>query len=296
MKRLLMATACLAALISPALAQPPGLWDHNGSAMRLVPNGNGGFGVYYEVIRPGLRVTIPQGAPRFEGQRIGNRLVGNAFVYTKYCFGKPFPYHVEGVIQGESFIELWGPAAVVDPQICQIVGHAPNSDNAHLVFHLVQPSVVVVPPPPVVVQPPPVVVQPPPPVVMVPTVPAPQNNNGSSSNSGGNTSGHVVPNGPVDQSKTIIINPTPPPPPPPPPRKETPDETAARLKREAQEFCWQYPAHPACEEPYQAPRKPSHGQKRKEAAPVNPDEDEPQEVVPTPAPPIQPAQPLAPEK
>ena len=32
MRKLLLATA-LAALASPALAQPPGLWDHNGSDM-----------------------------------------------------------------------------------------------------------------------------------------------------------------------------------------------------------------------------------------------------------------------
>jgi hypothetical protein len=76
MRKLLLATACL--------AQPPGLWDHNGSAMRLTYN-NGHFGVYYEVVRPGLRQTVPPGAPRFEGQRIGNRIVGNAFVHTKYC-------------------------------------------------------------------------------------------------------------------------------------------------------------------------------------------------------------------
>lgn len=72
MRKLLLATACSAALVFPALAQPPGLWDHNGSAMRLVYN-NGHFGVYYERIRPGLVQTIPPGAPRFEGQRLATR-------------------------------------------------------------------------------------------------------------------------------------------------------------------------------------------------------------------------------
>ena len=148
MRKLLLATACLAALVSPALAQPPGLWDHNGSAMRLVYN-NGHFGVYYEIVRPGLRQTIPPGAPRFEGQRIGNRIVGNAFVHTKYCPGRSFPYRVSGVVYNQAVIDVYGPAAVVDPNSCSIVGYAPNSDNARVVFRLIQPdAAIVVPPPP----------------------------------------------------------------------------------------------------------------------------------------------------
>ena len=53
-------------------------------------------------IRPGLEVTIPPGAPRFEGQRAGNRVFGNAFVHTKYCPGRGFPYQVSGEVYNES--------------------------------------------------------------------------------------------------------------------------------------------------------------------------------------------------
>jgi hypothetical protein len=148
MKTHLATAAVLAALIAPSFAQPPnGVWDHNGSAMQLrYVNGNG-FGVYYDAIRPGLIQTIPPGAPRFEGRDIGGgRIVGTAYVYTKYCFGIPFPYHVEGVAYNGT-IELFGPAAVVDPYSCTIVGYRPDSDNAHIVFRAVRPEVVVIPAP-----------------------------------------------------------------------------------------------------------------------------------------------------
>lgn len=151
-KRLAVAALVMVLLLLGAhlaAAQPPGLWDHNGSAMRLVyANGNGNFGVYYEIVRPELVETIPPGAPRFEGQRIGNQIVGNAFVYTKYCPGLSFPYPVGGIVYDEGVIELFGPAAVVDPFTCSIVGYRPNSDNAHIVFRLVQPVVAALPPPP----------------------------------------------------------------------------------------------------------------------------------------------------
>jgi tetratricopeptide (TPR) repeat protein len=93
-----------------------------------------GFAIYYQDIRPALIRTIPPGAPRFRGRVInGNYVTGDAFVYTKSCFGKPFPYHVSGAIH-DGIIDLRGPAAVVDPHSCTIVGLRGNSDNAHVVF------------------------------------------------------------------------------------------------------------------------------------------------------------------
>ncbi len=152
-----------------------------------------GFAIYYQDIRPALIRTIPPGAPRFRGRIVnGNYVIGDAFVYTKFCFGKPFPYHVSGVIH-DGIIDLRGPAAVVDPR-SWIVGLRANSDNAHVMFAELAPPppvpgapqapsapsptpppVVVAPPaptPPVVVPPvvvPPVVIQAPAPVI----VPAP---------------------------------------------------------------------------------------------------------------------------
>ena len=101
MRKLLTTTAALAATDYTCLGSPSGLWDHNGSAMRLVYN-DGHFGVYYEIVRPGLVQTIPPGSPRFEGTRTGNQITGNAFVYTKYCPGASFPYRVSGTVFNES--------------------------------------------------------------------------------------------------------------------------------------------------------------------------------------------------
>jgi flagellar biosynthesis GTPase FlhF len=103
-----------------------------------------GFAIYYQDIRPALIRTIPPGAPRFQGRIVnGNYVIGNAFVYTKFCFGKSFPYHVSGVIH-DGIIDLHGPAAVVDPHSCTIVGLRADSDNAHVVFAELAPP----PPPP----------------------------------------------------------------------------------------------------------------------------------------------------
>ena len=218
LKRTLLATAIAFSAASIAAAQPEGLWDHNGSAMQLSYNGPNNFGVYYQQVRPGLIQTIPPGSPRFEGQQNGNQLFGNAFVYTKYCPGARFPYQVSGIVHSEGVIELYGPAAVVDPYSCSVVGYAADSDNAHIVFHLVQPLVValpavVAPSSPVVVNTPVTINNPPPSVIVVnpPVAPA-VNGNGHSAID--------LPQGRVER------------------REE--------LKRQGREFCEQYPADEVC--------------------------------------------------
>ena len=226
MNRLLATTALVVALIAPASAQPPGIWDHNGLAMRLTYNG-AGFGIYYDRIRPGLIETIPPGSPRFEGEQIGNQITGNAFVYTKYCPGLRFPYAVSGVVHNDSAIELFGPAAVVDPNSCSIVGYRPDSDNAHIVFRLVHPDVVIAQPPPVVVQPPPpVIVQPQAPIVVPGT--------------GGPSCVGYCPGwkGTGNDNGTNAA--------PPPLVERTPDDEAARIERQGREFCYKFPGHPVC--------------------------------------------------
>ena len=140
LKRTLLASIALAPTL--AMAQPSSQWDHNGSTMVLTDEGPN-FAIYYQDIRPALIRTIPPGAPRFRGRIVnGNSVSGDAFAYTKFCFGKPFPYHVSGMIH-DGIIDLYGPAAVVDPHSCTIVGLRANSDNAHVVFAELAP-----PPPP----------------------------------------------------------------------------------------------------------------------------------------------------
>ena len=179
LKRTLLASIALAPTL--AMAQPSSLLDHNGSTMVLTDEGPG-FAIYYQDIRPALIRTIPPGAPRFQGRIVnGNSVIGNAFAYTKFCFGKPFPYHVSGVIH-DGIIDLHGPAAVVDPRSCTIVGLRANSDNAHVVFAELGPPPPRPAPPPAVVPPPapplapiPLVLTPPapPPPVIVPPVVVP---------------------------------------------------------------------------------------------------------------------------
>ena len=181
MKKLTLALF-LTAAPTVAMAQPQEIfWDNNGSLMRTVDDGYR-ISVSYETVRPGLRATTPPGALAFEGTRVnGNGIVGSAFVYTKYCYGTPFPYRVTGVVNG--VIDVWGPAAVVDPNLCRIVGLEPNSDNAHRIFQVPPPPVAVVPTPPSVIVPTPV-------PVPVPTGP---NNSGSSSNTSGSNARRTIP-------------------------------------------------------------------------------------------------------
>ena len=166
LKRTLLASIALAPTL--AMAQPSSQWDHNGSTMVLTDEGPN-FAIYYQDIRPALIRTIPPGAPRFRGRIVnGNSVSGDAFAYTKFCFGKPFPYHVSGMIH-DGIIDLYGPAAVVDPHSCTIVGLRANSDNAHVVFAELAPP----PPPASQPAPPPVIQAPPaqtPPIVVPPVV------------------------------------------------------------------------------------------------------------------------------
>lgn len=109
------------------------IWDHNGSLMRLSTNGPG-LVVSYLVTRPGLTESIGPGTVRFQGQRIGDEIVGTAFVYSVIC--PPTPYPVRGVVYNES-IELRGAAPLLDPDTCAVLAYI-WSGNARLVFTYVQ--------------------------------------------------------------------------------------------------------------------------------------------------------------
>lgn len=122
----------------PAGAQTEGLWDHNGSTMKLVHE-DGGFSIYYKTIRSGLKGTIPAEAPRFKGRIEDKQIIGKAFVYTRHCPKDKFEYLVKGPMKATDVIELRGPAPVVDPDTCKIVEYRKKSGNAHLVFKLLPP-------------------------------------------------------------------------------------------------------------------------------------------------------------
>ncbi len=108
------------------------IWTHNGSTVRWVSSGQDRW-FYYVDPRPGLPV-VPD-TLLFEGQRIGNRLVGTAYVFSSAC--PPTPYTVEGIIYSETDVSLFGAVPVVDPVSCDLVDYTWDSYNAALRFHYV---------------------------------------------------------------------------------------------------------------------------------------------------------------
>lgn len=70
-------------------------WNHNGSVMRLVADGNERY-FYYE--SPSDRMAgagVYSGQILFEGRKNGNRYHGTARVFSKYCH-EPLTYSVSG--------------------------------------------------------------------------------------------------------------------------------------------------------------------------------------------------------
>ena len=103
-------TVCLS-LASHALADS--LWDHNGSVMRLVHDGDQRR-IFYEDPRSILRgAGVQEGTLLFDGYRSGNKYSGTARRFSKYCTS-PLPYNVSGSVVGEKKIVLRGRREVYD--------------------------------------------------------------------------------------------------------------------------------------------------------------------------------------
>ena len=78
---------------SAALADS--LWDHNGSIVRLMSDGDSRNFVY-ERPKPLLREAgVEQVTVLFDGYRAGNKYVGRAMRFSKNC-PTPLPYDVSG--------------------------------------------------------------------------------------------------------------------------------------------------------------------------------------------------------
>ncbi len=111
------------------------VWTHNGSLVRWVSSGEDRW-LYYLEPRPGLAaIGVQPGTLLFQGHRIGNTLLGTAFVFSKNC--PPAPYKVEGVIYSETDVRLDGAVPLVDPDSCQVVDYTWDSQNAALRFDFV---------------------------------------------------------------------------------------------------------------------------------------------------------------
>jgi hypothetical protein len=114
MKYLIAIALSLAAF--PANADS--LWDHNGSIMRLLADGNQRAFVY-EVPRTGMRAAgAGSGDIVFRGQVVGSQYVGTAFIFSRDC--GPTPYRVAGpIVTGSTRVVMQGMAPRVGPD-CQV--------------------------------------------------------------------------------------------------------------------------------------------------------------------------------
>ena len=81
-----------------------------------------------------LAIGVRPDMPLFSGKRIGDHLVGTAFVFSAHC--PPTPYPVVGMLLS-SDVTLEGPAPVVDSGSCVVVGYTRDHSNASLRFQYV---------------------------------------------------------------------------------------------------------------------------------------------------------------
>lgn len=90
----------------PPPAQTSTLWDHNNSVM-LVKQSGGRVSIYYQVPRQGMiDEGVRSGTLLFDGQRVGDRLSGTAYVFDRRCGS--LPYQDDGEIFGDRKIILNG--------------------------------------------------------------------------------------------------------------------------------------------------------------------------------------------
>ena len=132
MKTLIVAVA-LALTVAPALAQPPGAFvTHNGSLMSVVTDGRGAVQIAYAQPRPGLwEIGVRPGTVLIRGHWAGPVLNATAVVYAGQCGAIPYP--VSGAALPNGVLTLVGPAPIVDPYSCGVLGMA-LTGNSSLVF------------------------------------------------------------------------------------------------------------------------------------------------------------------
>ncbi|MFM9848449.1 MAG: M48 family metalloprotease [Hyphomicrobiaceae bacterium] len=97
------------------------LWEHNRSIVYLDANGTQRR-FHYHQPRPGLKeVGVAHGTILFEGQRIGDRYVGKAYIFSKTC--PPISYEVSGVVSADQReVTMVGKAPLPDRH-CRILSY-----------------------------------------------------------------------------------------------------------------------------------------------------------------------------
>lgn len=112
MKKLVLAALLAVGTALPmttTTASADSCWWHNGSLVRLVASGS--YREFrYERPRPGLwSGGVRRGTLLFNGNKYGNRYVGTARVFSKYCPGSPLQYSVSGPVSpGQTRVTVIG--------------------------------------------------------------------------------------------------------------------------------------------------------------------------------------------
>jgi hypothetical protein len=96
--RIKVASALVALGAMSSSAQADSCWNHNGSLMRLVADGDQRW-FYYEDPKAGLsKLGIEPGTLLFDGRKSGSRYRGTARVFSASCPDDPLPYPVSGPV------------------------------------------------------------------------------------------------------------------------------------------------------------------------------------------------------
>ena len=110
------------------------LWEHNGSIMRLVADGDSRQFLYQTPRQGMINEGVTDGTLLFEGVRNGDTYSGTAFVFRRQCGS--FPFEVSGTVAAdERTVTMTGDAPRIDGN-CNISGHVSDT----LVFRLVTPG------------------------------------------------------------------------------------------------------------------------------------------------------------
>ena len=83
---------------APSTAEAASCWYHNGSLMRLTANGARRTFTYVQPRAVLRRAGVRRGTVLFTGRKSGNRYVGTARRFSKFCPGNPLKYSVSGPV------------------------------------------------------------------------------------------------------------------------------------------------------------------------------------------------------
>lgn len=127
----------LLSLLSPGIAADATHWNHNGSVMLLLLDGED-LTIFYDKPKRGLdRIGVGHGTWLFKGtEQPGGFIEGYARTFRRGC--SPAEYFVSGTrYDDDVVIELSGEAPVREQRGCDVVDYSGTGSNARLVFRFI---------------------------------------------------------------------------------------------------------------------------------------------------------------